>query len=416
MTTNVTEEQDLAALGSQPPRGPGKLVLLLVSLAFSAAVFLTLDWFHTARLLRALHRTSQPDLCRVRDPIRYHALKPNCEFTDYWGADSYKFYTNSLGFRDEKIRDVPVADPRPRILLLGDSFVEGKLAWNKSIAGRIAAHFPQYDFLNGGLAGYSPSNYLTTARMVLDKGIDIDEVIVFLDNSAVQHEAAFYRDIDANGAVTGIGYEQQHPVTSWYVKVRGWVSQHFVLTAQVFRLFDRVQRFLIRYGYYQLPMTNFGDPFDYEMSAWTYRKVNESDVFPAGYAPLGVEAGVAKEEAKMTLLCQELQKRNIPISVVLYPHLGQLVHDTAENRQVQLFRQWCRGRCKRFITVLPAFYAAKEQCPHGRPGCWYPQLFVVGDIHFNAAGNAMVADAVINSLTEDPPGKRPDDGNTAGHR
>ena len=78
--------------------------------------------------------------------------------------------TNSLGFRDKKIREVPLTDPRPRILILGDSFAEGKVAWSKSFVGRIADHFPQYDFLNSGLAGYSPSNYLTTAQMVLDKG------------------------------------------------------------------------------------------------------------------------------------------------------------------------------------------------------------------------------------------------------
>jgi hypothetical protein len=86
--------------------------------------------------------------------------------------------------------------------------------------------------------------------------------------------------------------------------------------------------------------------------------------------------------------------------------LAQLVHDTPDNRQVQILRQWCAGKCKRFITVLPAFFAAKEQCPSGEPGCWYMKYFVFGDIHFSAAGNALVADAVIQSLTEDPANKR----------
>ena len=31
-----------------------------------------------------------------------------------------------------------------------------------------------------------------------------------------------------------------------------------------------------------------------------------------------------------------------------------------------------------------------------RPECWYLHRFVFGDFHFNAAGNALVADAVIN--------------------
>jgi hypothetical protein len=406
VTTNLTEVKDAASSRPQTRPGPSKLVLLLVSLAFSVVLFLTLDWVHTARVRRVHQAASPPELCRVRDPVRYHALKPNCATTGYWGSDAYNFFTNSLGFRDEKIREVPLTDARPRILILGDSFAEGKLAWSKSFVGRIAAHFPQYDFLNGGLAGYSPSNYLPTTRMVLNKGVEIDEVIVFIDNSAVAHEASQYHDVDAFGAVAGLRYDQQRAVTTWYVRLRGWVTKRFLLTSQIFRLFDRAQRFLIRYGFYHLQVTDFGDPFDYEMSAWTYRKVNETDVFPAGYSPLGVAGGIAKQETKMTLLWQELEKQGIPLSVVIYPHLGQLVHDTADNRQVQILHQWCQGKCKRFVSVFPAFFAAKEQCPRMEPGCWYAKYFVFGDIHFSPAGNALVADAVIKSLTEEPPAKR----------
>jgi hypothetical protein len=408
MNINLTEaklEARASSAGTRPT--PSKLHLLVFSIAFSAVLFLTLDGIRTARMQRTQHSPGTPaDPCRVHDPVRYHALKPNCSQTDYWGADSYQLTTNSLGFRDEKIREVPLTDSRPRILILGDSFAEGKLAWNKSFVGLIAGHFPQYDFLNSGLAGYSPSNYLTTAQMVLDIGYEVDEVILFLDNSTVQHEAAFYHDINDSGAITAIPRDQQQPATSDYTEFRRWVTSHFFLTSRLFRLADRLERPLVRHGYYHLQAAELGDPFDYEMSAWTYRKVNEIDRFPAGYAPLGVAGGLAKQEAKLDLLWQELQKYNVPLTVVIYPHLAQLVHDTPDNRQVQILRQWCEGKCKHFVTVFPAFFAAKEQCPPDEPGCWYMKYFVFGDIHFSAAGNALVADAVIKSLTEDPPAKR----------
>ena len=141
-------------------------------------------------------------------------------------------------------------------------------------------------------------------------------------------------------------------------------------------------------------------------SAWTYRKVDETNPYPAGYQPLGVEGGIAKEKAKMTLLWQELEKRHIPLSVVVYPYPAQLIHDTSDSRQVRIWRDWCEGKCRRFLSLFPAFFAAKEACPQGQPGCWYPKLFIFGDAHYNAAGNALVADAVIQSLTEDPPAKR----------
>ena len=148
-----------------------------------------------------------------------------------------------------------------------------------------------------------------------------------------------------------------------------------------------------------------------EMVAWTYRKVNESDPHPTGYAPLGVEGGIAKEMRKMDLLWQELRQHGIPLTVVVYPYPSQLVHDSVNSRQVTLWRDWCAGRCKRFVTLYPEFFAIKDACPPTAPGCWYLKYFIFGDMHYNATGNALVADVVVKSLTETPPVKLQTAGN-----
>ena len=379
-----------------------KLALLLASIVFSAAVFLVLDWFRSAAIVRHSKLAVKPGSCRVRDPVLHHALKPNCTFREHWGRDNYEYFTNSLGLRDEKMRDVSLADARPRTLILGNSFTEGESAWRDSYVGKIAAQLPQYDFLNGGGADYSPSNYLNVARMVLAKGVEIDEVIVFSGITDVFNEAAFYRDVDASGAVAGPVRQRWN--SSWWGKLRFFILRNLLLTNRIVEFFERL---LVGRGYYHLTLGYLGDIFDSESTAWTYRKVNETDPYPSGYAPLGAEGGIAKEQAKMTLLWQELDKRNIPISVVVYPWPAQIVHDTADSRQVLMWREWCAGKCKRFITAYPAFFAVKEQCPWSQPGCWYPSLFVYGDVHHAPAGNALVADTVIKSLTQEPPAKRP---------
>ncbi len=378
-----------------------KLILLLASILFSMVAFLALDWFRSAAIRRSAPSARQKS-CGVPDRVRHHAFKANCASTYRWGGDSYEFATNSLGFRDERIREVPLADTRPRILILGDSFTEGKIAWRDSYVGRIAAHFPQYDFLNGGVSSYSPSNYFNVARIVLAAGYDIDEVIVFIDISDVQDEATFYHDSDPAGAVTGPQPERY--TVAWWDKTRGRIAGQFLLTNSLLRWLERK---LVDHGYYHLSTGPLGDAFDMERAAWTYRKVNETESYYGGYAPLGVEGGIAKEQAKMTLLWQKLAKRDIPLSVVVYPYPAQVVHDTADSRQVRIWRDWCDGRCKRFVSLFPAFLAVKDQCPQDEPGCWYLRLFVFGDMHYNTAGNALVADAVIKSLTEEPPSKRP---------
>ena len=378
-----------------------KRKLFLWSLVVSAALFLAFDWLYSAAILRSAVAGNTQGFCFARDPVRHFAFQPNCECTRPWLRDSYKFYTNNLGFRDERIRDVPLAVFRPRILILGDSAPEGMTSWSDSFVGRVAANFPQYEFLNGSVEGYSPSNYLNTARMVLEKGIDIDEVVVFIDLSDVQDEAAFFHDKDASGAVGIAG--QKYTKESWYSKLRLYVGEHLLITNDAFQFFERN---LVRLGWYHLELGHGGDEFDLERSAWTYRKVSEKEPYETGYAPLGVEGGIAREKAKMDLLWRGLQKRNVPLSVVVYPWPAQLAHDSTDSRQVRIWRDWCEGKCKRFISLFPAFFAVKEQCPKSQPGCWYLSHFIFGDTHYNSAGDALVADVISKSLEQVPPVKR----------
>ncbi len=382
----------------RPP--PSKLNLLLFSFLISLLLFFALDWLWTTWVLRSKAPISPQSTCFMRDPVRHHSLEPNCSCERHWGKASYPFATNSLGFRDESIRQVPLAGTRPRILLLGDSFTEGMSSWPDSYVGQIVARFPQYEFLNGAVESYSPSNYLNVARALLDKGVKFDEVIVFIDMSDAQDEAAFYRDIDASGAVDGP--QQIIHNGGWYANLRAYITEHLLLTNTVAGFLERAS---VKHGFYHL---NFGHGplFDLERSAWTYRPVSDTEPYEIGYAPLGLQAGLAKEESKMTLLWQDLQKRNIPLSVVVYPWPAQIAHDTIDSKQVLMWRDWCAGKCKSFISVFPAFFAVKNQCPQGQPGCWYLNDFIFGDEHYNAAGNALVTDAVGKSLEKNPPVKR----------
>jgi hypothetical protein len=378
-----------------------RLVLQLlpwIGLVLAVAAFLTLDWIRSA----AIGRVAAAKLknCGVHDPVRHHAFAPNCTATYRWGGDSYQFATNSLGFRDEQVREVPLADSRPRLLFLGDSMTEGKVAWHSSFVGRIADRFPQYDVLNGGVSSYSPSNYFNVTRMVLDRGVEIDEVLVFIDISDVQDEATYYRDADGSGAVRGPEPERFH--VPLLTQIRMGIARHFLLTNYGLRFLERE---LVAHGFYHLNTGPLGDAFDMERGAWTYRQVDETHPYYEGYAPLGVEAGIAREKAKMDRLYEMLAERHIPLSVVVYPHPAQIVHDTADSRQVRIWSEWCEGKCKRFLSLFPDILAIKDQCPRLKPGCWYLKYFVFGDIHYNAAGNVLLAEPVVRSISEVPPVK-----------
>ena len=379
-----------------------KAALLLISLSLCGGTFLASDRLYTTAMA---HKGTfkETETCAVLDPIRTHALKPNCAGQRRWGRDTYAFLTNSLGFRDERVRVVPPADPRPRIVLLGDSFTESETSWGDSYAGKLAARFPQYEILNGGVSSYSPSNYLNVIRTLLDKHVEFDQVFVFLDLSDTQDEAAYYRELDESGAVGKPLHEDWTHSMTRYHKLRTTVERDYLLTNYVVGLLELA---LVDHGGYYLSRDLPGNIFDQERSAWTYRKVSDTEPYADGYAPLGLEGGIAKERAKMTLLWQALSAHQIPLNVVVYPWPAQVVHDTVDSRQVRIWEDWCSGKCEDFISMFPAFFAEKNRCPKTEPGCWYLKNFVFGDFHYNAAGNTLVADAVAKTLLANPALKR----------
>ena len=369
----------------------------MASIVLSIAGFVGIDYLYSSTVLGAAVSGGPHGFCFLRDPIRSFAFRPNCNCIRPWLGTSFEFNTNSLGFRDERIRQVEPTSVSPRILILGDSGPEGMTDWADTSIGRLTKTFPQYEFLNGSVEGYSPSNYLNTARMVTRDGIDFDEAIVFIDISDVQDEAAFFHDEGSSGAV-GIANGKKAK-SSWYSDARLYINNHLLLTNDVFDFFEK---WLVRLGWYHLDLGHGGNEFDLERSAWTYRAVSDTEPYETGYAPLGLEGGIRKEQQKMDTLWRELKERNIPISVVVGPWPATLAHDNVDSREVKIWRDWCEGKCKRFINVFPAFFAVKGQCPSTEPGCWYERYFIFGDTHYNNAGDALVADELSKALTAAP--------------
>ncbi len=378
-----------------------KFALFCSSLILSIAGFLAVDYLYSRAILGSAVSGGSHGFCFSRDPLRGFAFRPNCTSVRPWLGASYEFETNSLGFRDERIREVSARPSKHRILILGDSAPEGMTDWQDSFIGRLAARFPQYEFLNASVEGYSPSNYLNTVRILFRDGIQFDEALVFMDISDAQDEAAFFHDVDASGKVGTAGNKASMHTS--YSELRLWINDHLLLTNTVFSFFERQ---LVRLGWYHLDLGHGGNEFDLERSAWTYRPVSDRELYETGYGPLGLEGGIAKEKTKMDTLWRELQQHNIPLSVVVFPWPAQVAHDNVDSRQVRIWRQWCGGRCFRFIDVFPPFFAVKNACPLLQPGCWYTNYFIFGDTHYNSAGDAIMADALSSALIRTPPLER----------
>jgi hypothetical protein len=338
---------------------------------------------------------------RIRHPVFNHTLRPNFSGPDHWFPTVYFLKTNSLGFKDLAVRDVPMASDRKRIVFIGDSFTEGVgLPYEETFVGRFAAAFPELDVLNAGVVSYAPSVYYEKIKYYLDAGLKFDEAIVYIDISDIQDEAMHY-SYDAKGVLRWSALPDENEAA---LKVpercslrretkKDWWEKTFYVAdfLNQLRMIETFKAALPHVSLEDLIKYRLAYYPDYDRAAWTYS--DNVDCFGKD----GVEGGIDKARNQMDRLYKLLSDHGVALSVGVYPWPHQLLYDVENSRQAQIWRDWCAGKCRRFFDHFPAFFRVKEQDPN-----FIKTLFIWGDVHYNAQGNKIFADDLIAQYRRAP--------------
>jgi hypothetical protein len=344
---------------------------------YCLALFLAFDFAYST--LTRGEEKQRP--ARIANAAYDHGFAANFDGYDLWGELRYRLTTDSLGFKDGSVRNVPLKSDSRRILLIGDSFAEGiGMSFEDSFAGQLyragLERSEKIEFLNAGVASYSPSIYYRKIKYLLDSGLQFHEVVVFSDTSDVTDEATSYFCIDDDpkyrahcSQAEGSAQPEAAPP-----KKTDFLIDHFAVT-------NRVRISIKRSIQTILGNRRRSINTDHTRIGWTI----PGHDFVNDYKPLGVEGGIARSQQNMRALSDLLSARNIPLTIVVYPWAQQLAQGDRDSRQVSLWREFCPGRCKAFIDLFPAFFAAADADKD-----WYEHLFILGDDHFSAAGNRLM--------------------------
>jgi hypothetical protein len=342
--------------------------------AYCVALFLAFDFVYS--LFGGGEEKQRP--LPIANAIYDHGLAANFDGYDAWGGIPYRLFTDNLGFKDVSVRDVALKPTSHRVLLIGDSFTEGiGMSFEDSFAGMLYLAGQQrsekIEFLNAGVASYSPSIYYKKIQHLLDSGLLFDEVVLFSDTSDVMDEATSYFCIDddpkyrthcspAEGSAQPVAAAPKKP---------DFLVDHFAVTNRMILYIKRsIQVFL---GNQRKKIDT-----DHSRTAWTVPGLDVG----VSYQPLGVDGGIARSLQNMRALADLLAARHIPLTIVVYPWAQQLAQGDRDSRQVSLWRDFCQGRCKAFVNLFPAYFAAADADRD-----WYEHLFILGDDHYSAAGN-----------------------------
>jgi len=380
-----------AASPRAPEPGPRTSVLRrhprLAALAIALALLLGADLALGAWLIRP-----SAGSFRCPHPYYHHGFRPNVSTTARWGTREYAMHTNSLGFRDRAPREVPLVPDGRRILLMGDSFVEGiGVPWEETFVAHLEEGLRgRAEVLDAGAVSYAPMIYrLKTEYLLEDVGLRFDELVVFVDISDVQDEVNYQsfrprRPGALDRAVSGV--EAVLARRSWtYDTLAGYLRQERggvsnALDADTLAENEIYFRDLEAYGEGKTQA-------EVEMGRWEWT-----------IAPPLMEAwgkkGLELAKADMQALVALCRARGIGVRVCVYPSPVQILMKDRDSIQVSFWREFCQAEDVELIDLFPTFLGKDA----GRPRAVYNEYFIPGDMHWNAAGHRLVAAALLERL------------------
>jgi lysophospholipase L1-like esterase len=318
----------------------------------------------------------------IRRPHHFyhHGLKPNSQSMGRWGEVVYPLVTNSLGLLDRETREVFLQTTRHRILFMGDSFAEGVgLPFEQTFVGMLHEQLDseRIDVLNGGCIGYSPKLYYLKTSYLLEKGLEIDELVVLVDLSDIPNEVELYRGFESTESTApGALFLRLHT----FLKARSWA--YFAVNAIVFKkrainIWDL--NFLKIKQERLTPLQQLQDAVNHPGGAWPEHRSAE------------MEEGLRLAVQHMQQLADLCRARGIRLSVVIYPWPRQLYLRQRKNVHV---RTWQAFALRNGVEFIDLFYDFMP--PKADPEAAYRRFFIRGDVHWSAAGHAVVAERLLH--------------------
>lgn len=359
-----------------------------VLLAFAASFFAFLVIFCVDMLASQVNWWrfgADPDRY-VRIPVAefHHGFAPNKRYLDRWGDQSYTFFTNSLGFRDSRNREVPLRSDRRRILFMGDSFTEASgIPYELSFVGRIGQKLESrgVEVLNGGTSSYSGLIYWKKTEHLLEKvGLVVDHVVLMLDISDIYDSTTY--SLDRNGNVIRRRFlkrvqEFVEGNTILSGKLSGWAYGHY-----------------LRWRYWNFPGESreapggSNDPLiaiNHHHALWTIR----DDL----YNNFG-QSGLENETYNLVQLRKLLKRKGIELTLAVYPWPDQIWYRDYNSRQVTYWQNWAKEQGVSFVNLFPAFFSAETENVLEV----IQKNYIAGDVHWNEHGHAVVAEYLLRFI------------------
>ena len=370
-------------------------ILLIIFISFF--LFLIVDYYFGKIFIDKYLQSIQNDPIyhkkqRVRHDFFHHTLAPNIDYKKTgWGPKIYRLCTDEWGL---KYKCNTKSKNTYKLAIIGDSFVEGiGIPYEETFAGIINLKtIPE--IANLGVSSYSPKIYYSKLKYFIEKGFKFNHVIIFIDVSDLIDDMNSYVLL-RNGKVRD---------KKWNKKIEWYINAKFPVLDQLIFKFTKNNRYRatdtiltpikILTSYENLKIEDIKKIYDKKMNLramWTY--TNENKIKGYDY---GIDQGIEEQIKTMDMIYNYLTDRKIKLSVAVYPWPQTILYDVPYNKHVKIWEEFCKRRCVNFINHYPLFMNINHS--DEKKIEIIKKYYQLGDIHFNAEGNKLIAEDFLKKF------------------
>ena len=317
------------------------------------------------------------DSFRVVDNFYHHGLKAYVAEKTSWKSDGvsfYQIYTNSLGFVDEINRDVPLKKSGKRILILGDSFMEGVgYPWHQTVPGILSDRFKKQgvELLNGAVISYSPKIYYLKLKHFLEMGLEIDELYVFIDISDIIDEVVYDYFIPKEFSKSELKWQS--------------LDNFFIKGSYIYRS--------TKTDYFAAQMNPYHENSPFWGGLTNFYTLKPRWTFDDNAMKLYGEKGIASAKKHIDLIRQLCEEKGIKLHIGVWPWEIQ-AHNKNGRIQYNIWKEYTDKYHIDFISLFDTFESMSDE--------EISSIFIKNDIHWNEKGNAIVADYIWQHIVNNP--------------
>lgn len=335
---------------------------------------------------------------RIKSDIYHHDLKPNIDVIEGWGGKlKRKIITNSIGFRDSDQKKINKSSDKKRILLIGDSFIEGSgYDYEHTFSGLLSNKLgDNYEVLNSAVESYSPSIYYKKTEYYLSEGYEFDHALVFLDVSDIYDELFIKFDNRQNIIADKSPKEQtlKRKIKNKVYAFGEILRDNTITFRFLYLVSDKTEQFK---NYIKLKIkaskmlkksflkTSKDDTIFYRMThidrgSWTLNDKKYNEIKP----------GIKQAEKYLKKLFDLFEENSIDSQLIIYPWPTQIQFGD-EKHQIY-WKKFSKLNNIDLINLYDVFDADDKRK-------FILDNFIYGDVHWNKEGTKKVFNTLVKHL------------------